>query len=34
VVMAEAELMCILTDRSPAGESALAETPMSTALPL
>jgi 3-hydroxyacyl-[acyl-carrier-protein] dehydratase len=31
VVMAEAELMCKLADRAPAGESAIAETPVSTA---
>ena len=31
VVMAEAELMCKLADRAPAGEPAIAETPISTA---
>src|ERR1700675_4568392 len=31
VVVAEAELMCKLADRAPAGEAAIAETPMSTA---
>jgi beta-hydroxyacyl-ACP dehydratase FabZ len=31
VVMAEAELMCKLADRAPAGEPAIAETPTSTA---
>jgi 3-hydroxyacyl-[acyl-carrier-protein] dehydratase len=31
VVVAEAELMCKLVDRAPAGELAIAETPMPTA---